>query len=62
MCTGACILYKVKRVVVGENKNFLGGEQHLRSRGIEVVVLQNEECIQLMETFIQEKPQLWYDL
>jgi cytosine deaminase len=62
MCTGACILYKVKRVVVGENKNFLGGEQHLQSRGIEVVVLQNEECIKLMETFIQEKPQLWYDL
>lgn len=62
MCTGACILYKVKRVVVGENKNFMGGEQYLQSRGIEVVVLQNEECIQLMQTFIKEKPQLWYDL
>lgn len=61
MCTGACILYKVKRVVVGENKNFMGGEQYLQSRGIEVVVLQNEECIQLMQTFIKEKPQLWYD-
>lgn len=59
MCTGACILYKVKRVVVGENKTFLGGEQYLQSRGIEVVVLQNEECIKLMTDFIREKPELW---
>lgn len=59
MCTGACILYKVKRVVVGENKNFLGGEQYLQNRGIEVVVLQNEECIKLMTDFIREKPELW---
>ncbi|KAH8700594.1 putative cytosine deaminase [Talaromyces proteolyticus] len=59
MCTGACVLYKIKRVVVGENKNFVGGEQYLQNRGIDVVVLQNEECIQLMENFIKEKPQLW---
>lgn len=59
MCTGACILYKVKRVVVGENKTFLGGEQYLQNRGIEVVVLQNEECIKLMTDFIREKPELW---
>lgn len=59
MCTGACILYKVKRVVIGENKNFLGGEQYLQNRGIEVVVLQNEECIKLMTDFIREKPELW---
>lgn len=60
MCTGACILYKVKRVVIGENKNFLGGEEYLRSRGKEVVVLDNEECCQLMEKFVKEKPELWY--
>jgi cytosine/creatinine deaminase len=60
MCSGACILYKVKRVVVGENKTFMGNEQYLRSRGIEVVVLQNEECIQLMKNFIQQKPELWF--
>ncbi|KAL1970555.1 hypothetical protein VTN77DRAFT_4199 [Rasamsonia byssochlamydoides] len=59
MCTGACLLYKVKRVVIGENKNFVGGEQYLRDRGIEVVVLENEECKQMMEKFIREKPDLW---
>ncbi|KAL2218752.1 putative cytosine deaminase [Thermoascus aurantiacus ATCC 26904] len=59
MCTGACLLYKVKRVVIGENKNFVGGEQYLKDRGIEVVVLDNEECKQLMEKFIREKPDLW---
>ncbi|OJJ39700.1 hypothetical protein ASPWEDRAFT_388851 [Aspergillus wentii DTO 134E9] len=59
MCTGACILYKVKRVVVGENKNFMGGEEYLRSRGKEVIVLDNAECKQIMEKFIKEKPELW---
>ncbi|KAL1971808.1 hypothetical protein VTN31DRAFT_1896 [Thermomyces dupontii] len=59
MCTGACVLYKVKRVVIGENVNFVGGEQYLQNRGIEVVVLQNQECIELMRKFIQEKPALW---
>jgi len=52
MCTGACILYKVKRVVIGENRNFVGGEEYLKSRGVEVVVLDNEECMQLMEKII----------
>ncbi|GKZ19102.1 cytosine deaminase [Aspergillus brasiliensis] len=59
MCTGACILYKVKRVVVGENKSFMGGEEYLKSRGKEVVVLDNAECKQLMEKFMKEKPELW---
>jgi creatinine deaminase len=61
MCTGACIMYKIKRVVVGENKTFVGGEEYLRSRGIEVVVLDDEECRQLMEKFIKEKPNDWYE-
>eukprot|EP01111_Echinosteliopsis_oligospora_P017261 TRINITY_DN7415_c0_g1_i1.p1 TRINITY_DN7415_c0_g1~~TRINITY_DN7415_c0_g1_i1.p1 ORF type:complete len:148 (-),score=41.10 TRINITY_DN7415_c0_g1_i1:17-460(-) len=60
MCTGACILYKVKRVVIGENKNFLGGEEYLKSRGKEVVVLDNKECKDMMEKFIKEYPELWY--
>lgn len=60
MCTGACLLYKIKRVVIGENKNFVGGEQHLKNRGVEVVVLENEECKQMMEKFIREQPALWY--
>jgi cytosine/creatinine deaminase len=59
MCTGACILYKVARVVIGENKTFLGGESHLQTKGIEVIVLDNTECKALMKKFIQEKPQIW---
>lgn len=59
MCTGACILYKVKRVVIGENQNFRGGEDYLRSRGKELVVLDNAECKQLMAQFIRDKPELW---
>ena len=60
MCTGACILFKIKRVVIGENKNFIGGEQLLKDRGVEVVVLDDPECKDLMSTFIQEQPQLWF--
>ncbi|KAA8643504.1 hypothetical protein EYZ11_006606 [Aspergillus tanneri] len=59
MCTGACILYKVKRVVIGENVNFVGAEEYLLNRGKEVVLLDNEECKQLMGDFIKEKPELW---
>ncbi|KAL5000788.1 cytidine deaminase-like protein [Aspergillus recurvatus] len=59
MCTGACILYKIKRVVIGENENFMGGEEYLKSRGKELVVLDDEECKQMMEKFIKEKPELW---
>ncbi|KAE8352081.1 cytidine deaminase-like protein [Aspergillus coremiiformis] len=59
MCTGACILYKVKRIVIGENKNFMGGEEYLMNHGKELVVLDNEECKQLMEKFMKEKPELW---
>ncbi|KIW62513.1 hypothetical protein PV04_10680 [Phialophora macrospora] len=59
MCTGACILYKVARVVIGENKTFVGGEKYLQERGVEVVVLENKECVELMARFIQEKPHVW---
>lgn len=59
MCTGACLLFKVARVVIGENQTFLGGEQLLKERGIEVVVLHNEESYSLMQKFIKEKPELW---
>ncbi|KAI9369208.1 cytidine deaminase-like protein [Aspergillus egyptiacus] len=59
MCTGACILYKIKRVVIGENKNFLGGEEYLLNRGKEVVVLDHTECKEMMAKFIKEKPELW---
>lgn len=54
-------MYKVKRVVIGENKNFVGGEDYLKSKGIEVVVLQDDECQNLMAKFIKEKPEDWYE-
>ncbi|KAI1482716.1 putative cytosine deaminase [Daldinia eschscholtzii] len=59
MCTGACILYGISRVVIGENKTFLGGEAYLKRRGVEVVVLDSSECKELMDRFIKEKPEVW---
>ena len=59
MCTGACVMYKVARVVIGENKTFVGGEAYLKQRGIEVVVLENKQCQDLMSRFIREKPDVW---
>lgn len=52
-------MYKVARVVIGENKTFLGGEEYLKSRGVEVVVLENDECKELMRKFIEQKPHVW---
>lgn len=52
-------MYKVKRVVIGENETFVGGEKYLKERGIEVVVLNNEDCKGLMKKFIEEKPEVW---
>lgn len=59
MCTGACVMYKIARVVVGENKTFVGGEEYLKRRGVEVVVLQNKDCEALMKKFIEEQPDVW---
>lgn len=59
MCTGAILLYEIPRVVIGENRTFLGGEDLLRSRGVEVVVLDDAECVAMMETFIAAHPELW---
>src|SRR6202163_1425919 len=59
MCSGAIVLYKIPRVVVGENKTFLGAEDYMRSQGIQVDVLQDEECIQVMTDFIQSNTALW---
>lgn len=59
MCTGAMLLYKIPRVVIGENKTFLGGEDLLRQHGVEVVVLDDPECVQLMTDFIAAHPTLW---
>ncbi len=59
MCTGAILLYGIPKVVIGENKTFMGEEALLRSRGVEVVVVQDETCIRLMRDFITNNPQLW---
>ena len=59
MCTGAILLYGIPRVIVGENATFKGEEELLRSRGVAVEVLQEQECIRLMEDFIRARPELW---
>jgi len=59
MCTGACILYKIPRVVLGENNTFLGGESYLKSRGVEVVKVESKECEELMSEFIRKQPEDW---
>jgi cytosine/creatinine deaminase len=59
MCTGTSLLYRLPRVIVGENENFLGAEDLFAARGVEVVVLQDPACIELMARFIKEKPDLW---
>jgi cytosine deaminase len=59
MCSGAILLYGIPRVVVGENRTFLGEEELLRSRGVQVDVLDDATCIELMTRFIRERPELW---
>ena len=59
MCSGATVLYKIPKVVIGENRSFLGEEQWLKGHGVEVTVLQDEECIGLMREFMKRYPQLW---
>ena len=61
MCSGAILLYKIPRVVIGENQTFLGAEELLKSRGVELVVLNEPRLIQMMQDFITEKPELWYE-
>lgn len=59
MCSGAILLYGIPRVVIGENRSFMGEEELLRSRGVELTVLDDPTCIELMARFMREKPQLW---
>lgn len=56
MCTGAILLYNIPRVVIGENVNFQGGDDYLRSRGVEVIVLDDPDCKEIMSKFIKEHP------
>ena len=59
MCSGAILLYRIPRVVMGENQTFLGEEELLRGRGVVVEVLQEPRCVELMKQFILKSPQLW---
>ena len=59
MCTGAVLLYRIPRVVIGENQNFLGEEELLRERGVDLVVLDDARCIEMMHSFIGANPDLW---
>jgi cytosine/creatinine deaminase len=61
MCSGAILLYGIPRVVIGEHRTFLGEEDLLRSRGVEVVVIDDAECRELMETFIARHPEVWHE-
>ena len=59
MCSGAILLYGIPRVVIGENNTFMGEEQLLRSRGVQVEVLQDATCVEMMKSFIARRPELW---
>lgn len=59
MCTGACLLYGVNRIVMGENATFVGAEEWLKHEGVELINLDNQECKDLMAKFIAERPQDW---
>lgn len=59
MCSGAVLLYGIKKVVVGENQTFQGPEEYVRSRGVDVSVVDSKECCELMDSFIKKSPELW---
>lgn len=59
MCSGAALLYKIPKIIVGENKTFKGPEDYVRSCGVDLEVINDEECIKLMEQFIKDSPELW---
>ena len=59
MCSGTVLLYKIPKVIIGENETFQGPEDYVRSRGVELEILNDPECIRLMRDFIQARPELW---
>jgi cytosine deaminase len=59
MCSGTALLYKVPRIIVGENRTFQGPEEYLRSRGVELTIVDDPECIAMMRDFIAQRPELW---
>lgn len=61
MCSGTALLYGIPKIVVGENQTFQGPEAYVRSRGVELNIVQDEECIKLMQDFIHTAPELWFE-
>jgi creatinine deaminase len=61
MCSGAILLYQIPKVVIGENCNFKGAEDLLQSKGVDIIVLDNQECISLLKGFIAQSPDLWFE-
>lgn len=61
MCTGACLMYGIKRVVLGENKTFMGGEDLLKSKGVEVINMNDSRCEEIMTKFVKERPEEWFE-
>lgn len=59
MCSGTALLYKIPKIIIGENKTFRGPEDYVRSKGVELEIINDEECIRLMKDFIQANPKLW---
>jgi len=59
MCSGTALLYKIPRIIIGENKTFRGPEEYVRSRGVDLQVINDQECIELMRQFISDSPELW---
>jgi len=59
MCTGTALLYRIPRVIIGENENFQGAEEWFRQHGVETTVLQDADCIELMRSFVRGHPDLW---
>jgi cytosine deaminase len=59
MCTGTAVLHRIPRVIIGENRTFLGREDWLRAEGVEVTVLDDPRCVELMTRFISQRPDLW---
>ena len=59
MCSGTALLYKIPKIVIGENQTFRGPEEYVRSRGVELVIVNDAECLRLMREFIAARPELW---
>jgi creatinine deaminase len=61
MCSGTALLYKIPRIVIGENTTFRGPEEYVRKRGVDVIIVYNQECISIMTDFVRRYPKLWYE-